>query len=158
MKYSNKISDKNFIYSENSIRNLSSVEVRITLPIGSSGHEEIIFTTSNKKILFITNNYQELHKDAFRDADDVFLKMLIDAILSCDELSKFAKSTWRKWNIYGIELLAKDMNEISSIEQEAYVHKELDRCCNYLSNSPQTAKNQYESIKDNNPLKWRLYE
>ena len=58
----------------------------------------------------------------------------------------------------GIRPVAKDMNEISSIEQEAYVHKELDRCCNYLSNSPQTAKNQYESIKDNNPLKWRLYE
>ena len=65
---------KNYFYSDKEIKNLNSVEVHITIPSGSSECEVISFTTNNKKIIFITNNYHELRQEYFKDDSDEFFK------------------------------------------------------------------------------------
>tara|TARA_B100000212_G_C27368151_1_gene531282 strand:+ start:674 stop:1129 length:456 start_codon:yes stop_codon:yes gene_type:complete len=145
---------KNYFYSDKEIKNLNSVEVQITIPSGSSESEVISFTTNNKKIIFITNNYHELRQEYFRDDSDEFLKILIDAIFSCKEISLAAKSTWRKWNIYNIELSARRRTKISDKAATAHIHEQIDQCCDYLSNFPMSAKKKYEAMKSNSYIKW----
>tara|TARA_B100000900_G_C20553330_1_gene705689 strand:+ start:251 stop:706 length:456 start_codon:yes stop_codon:yes gene_type:complete len=147
--------EKNYFYSQKKIKNLNSVEVQITIPSGSSESESISFTTNNKKIIFITNNYYELRQEYFKHDGDDFLKILIDAIFSCKEISLAAKSTWRKWNVYNIELTARRGTKISDTAATAHIHEQIDQCCDYLSNLPISAKKEYEEMKSNSYIKWR---
>tara|TARA_B100000767_G_C19774695_1_gene541892 strand:- start:2917 stop:3375 length:459 start_codon:yes stop_codon:yes gene_type:complete len=150
--------EHNPTYSDTKIRNLTSVEVRIHIPMGSCESEEVSFITSNKYIIFITNNYHELRKDFFKDDDEGFLRILIDAIFSCKEISKVHKSTWRKWSIWNIEFYSRDKVGISDLAQEIYINDQIDQCYNYLTNSPVTAKTKYEIMKLNRLNDWKIYE
>ena len=91
---------QNLIYTDDNIKTLNSVKVVIAIPLGNSETEEISFISTNKNIIFITSNYYELREE-YKD-DKEFLRILIDAIFSCKEISMAQKSTWKRWNCWNI--------------------------------------------------------
>ncbi len=147
--------EKNYIYTNNKIKNLNSAKVQITISSGSTESESISFITNNKKIVFITNNYYELRQEYYKEDGEEFLKILIDAIFSCNEISLAAKSTWRKWNVYNIELTARRRTKINETAEIAHIHEQIEQCCDYLSNLPISTKKKYEAMKTNSYIKWR---
>ena len=144
---------QNLIYTDDNIKTLNSVKVVIAIPLGNSETEEISFISTNKNIIFITSNYYELREE-YKD-DKEFLRILIDAIFSCKEISMAQKSTWKRWNCWNISFFVHGKRKISDVKQESYIYEQIEECCDYLSNTPLSVKRKYEALKNNIHLEWR---